>query len=333
MMWDWLVSVLAQGATIVLYEGSPAHPDLDVLWRAAERWRFTFFGTSARFLHTLQDQRARPGDRHDLSALKTLGSTGSPLAPSAFAWVYDAVKADLHLASLSGGTDIVSCFMLGVPTLPVYAGQIQRPALGVDLAVFDEQGRETTGAGELVCRTPLPSMPLRLWNDPDGERYRATYVEPFPGVWRHGDRIERTPEGGVVVYGRSDATLNPGGVRIGTAEIYRPLEALPEVVEAAAVGKRVEGDETVWLLVVLRDGERLDAALEGRIRSAIRKGASPRHVPRRILAVPALPRTRSGKAMEIAVGRLVNGLEVPNRAVAANPEALDRIEEMLATEE
>ena len=331
MMWNWLVSALAQAATIVLYEGSPAFPDLEVLWYAAERHSTSFFGTSARYLHSLQSRNVRPGEVADLAALRTIGSTGSPLAPSAFEYVYRHIKADVHLASLSGGTDIVSCFMLGVPTLPVYAGQIQRPGLGVDLAVFDDNGREVEGGpGELVCRTPLPSMPLGFWNDADTVRYRDAYFAHFPGVWRHGDRIERTAEGGIVVYGRSDATLNPGGVRIGTAEIYRPLEALAEVVEAAAVGKKIAGDEAVWLFVVLRDGELLDADLVGRIRQAIREGASPRHVPQRVIQVAALPRTRSGKAMEIAIARLVNGLEVPNREVMANPEALDEIERRVA---
>jgi acetoacetyl-CoA synthetase len=327
MMWNWLVSALAQAATIVLYEGSPAFPDNLVLWRAAERHGITFFGTSARYLHSLQGRDVHPGEVADLAALRTIGSTGSPLAPSAFEYVYRHIKADVHLASLSGGTDIVSCSMLGVPTLPVYAGQIQRPGLGVDLAVFDDAGDEVEGgAGELVCRSPLPSMPLSFWNDPDKERYRDAYFAHFPGVWRHGDRIERTDEGGIVVYGRSDATLNPGGVRIGTAEIYRPLEALAEVVEAAAVGKKIAGDEEVWLFVVLREGELLAADLVARIRQVIRAGASPRHAPRRVIQVPDLPRTRSGKAMEIAIAQLVNGMKVPNREVMANPEALDEIE-------
>ncbi len=330
MMWNWLVSVLAQGATVVLYEGSPSHPDLGALWRLAERLGVTFFGTSARFLHTLQAHGMRPGDDVDLSALRTVASTGSPLSPAGFAYVYRSIKSDVHLASISGGTDIVSCFMLGVPTLPVYAGQIQRPGLGVDLAVLDEQGNDVVGEpGELVCRKPLPSMPLRFLDDPEGVRYRDAYFGVYPGLWRHGDLVMRTAEGGVVALGRSDATLNPGGVRIGTAEIYRPLERIPEVVEAAAVARRQEGDEQVWLLVVLHEGVNLDDELVARIRAAIRAGASPRHVPGRVLQVSQLPRTRSGKAMELAVARLVNGLEVPNASVMANPEALDAIREVL----
>ncbi len=334
MMWNWLASALAQAATVVLYDGSPAHPDLGALWRLAERLGITLFGTSARFIHTLQGQGVRPGRSVDLRALRTVASTGSPLSPSGFEYVYQHVKRDVHLASISGGTDIVSCFMLGVPTLPVYAGQIQRPGLGVDLSVFDEGGREVRDVpGELVCRQPLPSMPLRFLNDPDFERYRDAYFARFPGVWRHGDRVERTPEGGIVAHGRSDATLNPGGVRIGTAELYRPLEHVPEVIEAAAAGRRsAAGDEEIWLLVVLRPGAQLDGALEVAIRSAIREGASPRHVPRRIVQVPQLPRTRSGKSMEMAVARLVNGLEVPNAAVVANPEALEGIRQALDAE-
>jgi acetoacetyl-CoA synthetase len=331
MMWNWLVSALAQTATVVLYDGSPGHPDLGALWRVAERLGVTFFGTSARFIHTLQAQGARPSEGADLHALRTVASTGSPLSPSGFAYVYRHVKQDLHLASISGGTDIVSCFMLGVPTLPVYAGQIQRPGLGVDLAVLDEDGREVAGApGELVCRQPLPSMPLRFLDDPGFERYREAYFSVYPGVWRHGDLVERTAEGGIVAYGRSDATLNPGGVRIGTAEVYRPLERVPEVVEAAAVGRRRGGDEEIWLLVVLQEGASLGEPLERRIRAAIREGASPRHVPRRILQVAELPRTRSGKSMEMAVARLVNGLDVPNASVVANPGSLAAIASVLA---
>ena len=330
MMWNWLVSALAQGATVVLYDGSPVWPDDLALFRVLERERVTFFGTGARYLHGLEAAGVRPGEAVDLAALRTIASTGSPLAPSGFRYVHDHVKADVHLASISGGTDIVGCFMLGVPTLPVYDGQIQRPGLGVDLAVYDDEGREVaSGPGELVCRSPLPSMPLGFWGD-DGTRYRAAYFERFPGVWWHGDLIERTPEGGVIVYGRSDATLNPGGVRIGTAEIYRPLESVSEVVEACAVGRRTGTDEEVWLLLVLREGIVLDDALGERVRSAIRRRASPRHVPRRVLQVRELPRTRSGKPMEIAVRTIVNGGTVANREVMANPEVCDEIAQLLA---
>ncbi len=332
MMWNWLVSALVQGATLVLYEGSPAVPDALAAWRLVEGERVTLFGTGARYLHGLAAAGVEPGAAADLSALRTVASTGSPLAPSGFAFVYERVKADVHLASISGGTDIVGCFALGVPTLPVFDGQLQRPGLGVDLAVFDERGRPLPAGvqGELVCRAALPSMPLGFWGDERGERYRAAYFERFPGVWHHGDLIERTAEGGVIVHGRSDATLNPAGVRIGTAEVYRPLEDVPEVVEACAVGKRREDGEEVWLLLVLRDGSTLDAELEARIRQTIRRAASPRHVPARVLQVPALPHTRSGKPMELAVRRLVNGDDVPNRAVMANPEACDAVLEAIA---
>lgn len=325
MMWNWLVSVLAQGAAIVLYDGSPSHPDLGALWRLADRLQVTHFGTSARFIHSCKAGGLKPQGAADFAALRCVLSTGSPLSPAGFEWVYESVKSDLHLASISGGTDIVSCFMGGDPTAPVYAGQVQVPGLGVDLAVYGEDGEETTGPGELVCRKPLPSMPLTFWNDPDYRRYKAAYLEDYPGVWRHGDLIARAPEGGIVVYGRSDATLNPGGVRIGTAELYRPLETLPEVADALAVGKREGGDEVIWLFVVLQPGVTLDTALEQKIKGAIRTASSPRHVPRRIYQVSQLPRTRSGKTMEIAVSRLVNAQGVPNRQVMENPEALDEI--------
>jgi acetoacetyl-CoA synthetase len=334
MMWNWLVSSLACGAAVVLYDGSPVHPHELALFEVAERHRVTLFGTSARYLHGLAAADARPGERCDLSALRTITSTGSPLSPSGFRYVYERVKEDVHLASISGGTDIVGCFMLGVPTLPVYAGEIQRPGLGVDLAAFDDDGRPVTGRpGELVCRQPLPSMPLRLLGDEGFARYRSAYLSTYPGVWRHGDLIEFTAHGGIVVHGRSDATLNPGGVRIGTAEVYRALEAVPEVVEAAAVGRKVgpelaggvASDEEVWLLVVLRPGVELTGELEARVKRAVREGASPRHVPRVVLQVSGLPRTRSGKPMEIAVAKLVNGQPVENAEVVANPEVLEEI--------
>jgi acetoacetyl-CoA synthetase len=333
MMWNWLVSALAQGATVVLVDGSPAVDPL-ALWRLAERERLTFLGVGARFLHAQQAAGVRPDGAVDLGALRTLASTGSPLAPSAFAYVHESVKADVHLASISGGTDIVGCFMLGVPTLPVHDGQIQRPGLAVDVAVFDDAGGElTSGAGELVCRSPLPSMPLGFWGDVDGSRYRATYFERFPGVWWHGDRIERTPQGGIVVFGRSDATLNPGGVRIGTAEIYRPLEEITEVLEACAVGRRVGDDEEVWLLVVLREGARVDEALVASIRDAVRRHTSPRHVPRRVLQVRELPRTRSGKPMELVSRAVVNGDAVVNREAMDNPHVIDEIAAAVAAVE
>jgi acetoacetyl-CoA synthetase len=326
MMWNWLVSALAQGATVVLYDGAPTWPDGLALWRLLARERVTLFGTGARYLNAMDASGVRPSAAVDLGALRTLASTGSPLAPSGFRFVYEHVKRDVHLASISGGTDIVGCFMLGVPTLPVYDGQIQRPGLGVDLAVFDDAGNElSSGPGELVCRAPLPSMPLGFWGDADGARYRAAYFARYPGVWWHGDLVERTAEGGVVVHGRSDATLNPGGVRIGTAEIYRPLERFGEVREACAVGRRTGDDEEIWLLVVLAEGVELDEALVERIRSAIRHEASPRHVPRRVVRVRDLPRTRSGKPMELAVRAIVNGGVVANREVMDDPGVCDEI--------
>ncbi|MBX3141950.1 MAG: acetoacetate--CoA ligase [Trueperaceae bacterium] len=335
MMWNWLVSALASGATVVLYDGSPAYPDTLATFRLAERLGVTFFGTSARFLQGLAAEGARPGDACDLSALRTVASTGSPLSPRGFEYVYAALKEDVHLASISGGTDIVGCFMLGVPTLPVFAGEIQRPGLGVDLRVLDESGNEVReAAGELVCASALPSMPLRFVGDDDFGRYTAAYFGVYAGLWRHGDLVERTGNGGIVVYGRSDATLNPGGVRIGTAEIYRPLEAIGEVREAVAVAKRTGADgedQEIWLLVVLRAGASLGGGLEARVKQAIREAASPRHVPKRVVDVPELPRTRSGKVMELAVTRLVNGEPIANREVVANPESLDALARRLAS--
>jgi acetoacetyl-CoA synthetase len=329
MMWNWLVSALAQAATIVLYEGSPVHPNVDTLWKLTEKHQLTFFGTSARYLHSLQAANFS-ARQFDVSKLRTIASTGSPLSPSAFEYVYKSIKKDVHLASISGGTDIVSCFMLGVPTLSVYAGQIQGPGLAVDLAAFDDGGNAVKGQpGELVCRQPLPSMPLMFWNDPDYKRYKAAYFDVYPDVWRHGDFIEFTAQDGIIVYGRSDATLNPGGVRIGTAEIYRPLETIPEILESCAVGKKENGDEVIWLFVVLRQSVTLTPELEQRVKSEIRSKASPRHVPKKILQLSQLPRTRSGKSMEIAVSRLINGKDIPNREVIANPEVLVEIENVL----
>ncbi len=333
MMWNWLVSALAQAATIVLYEGSPVHPNRDVLWKLAEKHDVSFFGTSARYLHSLQAENFS-AKNFDLSHLRTVASTGSPLVPSAFNYVYNNIKEDVHLASISGGTDIVSCFMLGVPTLPVYAGHIQAPGLAVDLVAFDENANVVQNnvvqnqAGELVCRQPLPSMPLMFWNDTDYKKYREAYFEHYPNIWRHGDLIEVT-EQGIVVYGRSDATLNPGGVRIGTAEIYRPLEDIAEVLESCAVGKKENSDEVIWLFVVLKYNQVLTEELRERIKAVIRSKASPRHVPKKILQVSQLPKTRSGKAMEIAVSRLINARAIPNREVIANPEALEEIQRLL----
>ncbi len=327
MMWNWLVSGLGAGATLVLYEGNPGHPTMDRLWALAERTRMHVFGTSAKYLAACEKADLHPGRDHDLAALRCICSTGSPLSSELFRWTYQRVKRDLQLASICGGTDIISCFMLGNPLLPVYAGEIQCRGLGMDVHAWDEDGRPVTGTkGELVCCAPFPSQPVCFWNDPDGRKYRAAYFEHYPGreVWRHGDFIEITATGGVVVYGRSDATLNPGGVRIGTAEIYRVVEGLPEIVDSLVVGRDTpDQDVDVCLFVVLRPGVTLDAALEKKIRDAIATGATKRHVPRHIRAVRAIPYTISGKKVELAVRRVLHGQDVPNKDALANPEALE----------
>ncbi len=324
MMWNWLVSSLASEATLVLFDGSPFHPSPAALFEYAESERVTFFGTSAKFIDAVKKADYRPVDHHYLAAVRTIASTGSPLAPESFDFVYDAIKPDVHLASISGGTDIVSCFVLGVPIEPVWRGEIQGPGLGLAVDVFDEDGQPlVSGKGELVCVKTFPAMPLGFWNDPDGTRYRAAYFERFPGVWHHGDFAEWTTHGGMIIHGRSDATLNPGGVRIGTAEIYRQVEQIPEVVEALAIGQDWQGDVRVVLFVRLAGGATLDEDLIRRIQSRIRYGASPRHVPARIVAVADIPRTKSGKIVEIAVRNIVHGRPVRNQEALANPEALD----------
>jgi len=323
MMWNWLVSALATGCTLVLYEGSLNHPDLSTAWRLAEELGVTVFGTSASFVEACMRAGIRPCEIADLSTLRTMLSTGSPLSPDAFRWVYANVNGNLHLASISGGTDIVSCFVLGNPLLPVYAGEIQCAGLGMDVAAFDERGNSVwSQQGELVCRKPFPSMPVRFWNDPDGERYRASYFEIYPGVWRHGDFVEITPRGGIVILGRSDAILMPGGVRIGTAEVYRPIEAIPQVVAGLATTVKREGRDEIVLFVVMRPQDKLDEALRETIQDAIRRSASPRHVPRHVLAVPDLPRTRNGKLAEVVVRRILASEPVTNRESLANPECL-----------
>jgi len=324
MMWNWLVSGLATGCTLVLYEGSPFSPDRDVLWRMAERERITQFGTSPKYLSALQKEAGAPGRHFDLGALRTLLSTGSPLAPEQFDFVYGDIKADLHLASISGGTDIISCFCLGNPWLPVHRGEIQSPGLGMATQVYDDAARPALERqGELVCTAPFPSMPIGFWNDPDGSKYRAAYFERFPGVWCHGDYAVQTAHGGFVILGRSDAVLNPGGVRIGTAEIYRQVEKLEEILESLAVGQEWDNDVRVVLFVRLRPGVTLDAALEKRIRDTIRASTTPRHVPARIVSVPDIPRTISGKIVELAVRNVIHGRPVRNTDALANPQALD----------
>jgi acetoacetyl-CoA synthetase len=324
MMWNWLVSGLASEATLLLFDGSPFHPEPPVLFDYAQADRMTLFGTSAKYIDACKKEGLRPRDTHDLSTVRLMTSTGSPLAAESFDYVYEAIKPDIHLASISGGTDIVSCFVLGDPTSPVWRGEIQAPGLGLAVDVWSEDGRPVRQEkGELVCTKAFPCMPVKFWNDPDGRKYRAAYFERFPGVWHHGDFAEWTKHGGIIIHGRSDATLNPGGVRIGTAEIYAQVEQIPEVIEALAIGQDWDNDVRVVLFVRLRDGVRLDDKLIAAIKSKIRSGASPRHVPARIVQVADIPRTKSGKITELAVRDVVHGREVKNVEALANPEALD----------
>ena len=328
MMWNWLVSGLAAGATLALYDGSPFAPDERVLFDYIDAAGINVFGTSAKFIDAVKKSGLTPRESHDLFSMRMILSTGSPLVPESFDFVYRDIKTDVALCSISGGTDIVSCFVLGSPMLPVWRGEIQAKGLGMAVDVWDEEGKPLAAGqgeaskGELVCTCPFPSMPVGFWNDPDGAKYRGAYFERFPGVWCHGDYAEITSHGGIVIHGRSDATLNPGGVRIGTAEIYAQVEQLPEIQEALAIGQDWQGDVRVVLFVVIKEGAPLDAAMEKRIRDKIRAGASPRHVPAKIVAVADIPRTKSGKITELAVRDIVHGREVKNREALANPEAL-----------
>lgn len=324
MMWNWLVSGLASGATLLLYDGSPFHPDGNVIFDLAEREKMTYFGTSAKFIDSVRKAGLRPIETHDLSSVRTVSSTGSPLSPEGFEFVYDGIKKDVHLASISGGTDIVSCFVLGVPTKPVWSGEIQGPGLGLAVDVWDDNGKPVRQEkGELVCTKAFPAMPIGFWNDPDGAKYHAAYFERFDNVWCHGDFAEWTEHGGMIIHGRSDTTLNPGGVRIGTAEIYNQVEQMPEILEALCIGQTWDDDVRVVLFVRLAEGIVLNDDLEKRIRNKIRTGASPRHVPARIVAVQDIPRTKSGKITELAVRDVVHGRAVKNKEALANPEALD----------
>lgn len=324
MMWNWLVTGLASGATLLLYDGSPFYPDGNALFDFADAEKMTYFGTSATFIDSVRKAGLRPISTHDLSTVRTISSTGSPLSPQDFRFVHEGIKRDVHLASISGGTDIVSCFVLGVPTEPVWQGEIQGPGLGMAMDVWDDEGRPLAGGkGELVCTRAFPCMPIGFWNDADGKKYRAAYFERFDNVWCHGDFAEWTVHGGIVIHGRSDATLNPGGVRIGTAEIYNQVEQMPEIAEAICIGQDFDDDVRVVLFVRLAPGVELDEDLEKRIRAKIRTGASPRHVPARIVAVADIPRTKSGKITELAVRDVVHGRPVKNQEALANPEALD----------
>lgn len=323
MMWNWLLSALASGASLILYDGAPLHPSPAVLWQLAADEEITIFGTSARYLSALEKRGYTPADDFSFPKLRAILSTGSPLAPSSFDFVYRQVKQDVMLASIAGGTDLISCFVLGNPMLPVYRGEIQCIGLGMDVRIFDSAGKEVVGQkGELVCGSAFPSMPIGFWNDPDGSRYRKAYFERYDSVWHHGDFAELTEHGGIVMFGRSDATLNPGGVRIGTAEIYRVMEQLPEIVDSVVVGQVWDDDTRVVLFVQLSNGCELDEAIEQQIRNALRAAASPHHVPARIVAVADIPRTLSGKISERAVSDAVHGRPVANLTALANPDAL-----------
>jgi acetoacetyl-CoA synthetase len=330
MMWHWMVSGLATGSAIVLFDGAPLAPP-PILWTMAADERVSIFGTSSKYLALAQKEGLEPARTHDLGSLRAILSTGSPLAAHSYDYVYDAVKQDVHLASISGGTDIVSCFALGNPAAPVWRGELQTRGLGMAVEVFDDGGRAVRQQeGELVCTRPFPSMPVSFWDDADGAKYRAAYFEVYPGVWRHGDWARLTEHDGLVILGRSDATLNPGGVRIGTAEIYRQVEQLPEVIESLVVGQDWEGDVRIVLFVKLRPGAVLDEPLCERLRRRIRDYASPHHVPRKILQVADIPRTISGKITELAVRDVIHGRPVKNVDALANPAALDLYRDLAA---
>ena len=324
MMWNWLVSGLALGATLVLYDGSPFHPGPERLIDLIDAENISIFGTSAKYLAALEKAGERPGRSHQLSRLKAILSTGSPLSHESFEYVYREIKAELCLSSISGGTDIVSCFALGNPVLPVWRGELQCKGLGMDVQVWNEAGQAVIGEkGELVCARHFPSMPVGFWNDADGRKFHAAYFETFPGVWAHGDYAEETVHGGLVIHGRSDAVLNPGGVRIGTAEIYRQVEKVEEVLESIAIGQDWDDDVRVVLFVRLREGVALSDELQARIRQVIRANTTPRHVPAKIIAVADIPRTISGKIVELAVRNVVHGKPVKNTDALANPQALE----------
>ncbi len=326
MMWNWLISGLASGVTLLLYDGSPFYPDGNVLWEFTSKHKAVLFGTSAKYIDALKVNGLNPGRDYDLSSLKVVSSTGSPLVHESFDFVYSHIKKDLHLASISGGTDLVSCFVLGNPISPVYRGEIQGPGLGMAVDVFDDDGKPIpagAGSGELVCTKPFPCMPVMFWNDEGNEKYKAAYFERFDNIWCHGDWIERTRHNGLIIHGRSDATLNPGGVRIGTAEIYRQVEQIPEVVESIAVGQDWEGDVRIILFVRLKPDIQLDDVLAEKLKKQIRSGASPRHVPAKIIQITDIPRTKSGKITELAVRDVIHGRKIKNIEALANPEALD----------
>ncbi len=325
MMWNWLVSSLAVGATVVLYEGSPFYPNGEALFDYIDEVGVTVFGTSAKYIAALEKEGVKPASSHQLKPLRTILSTGSPLLPESFDYVYRDIKRDLCLSSISGGTDIISCFALGNPMSPVYRGELQTRGLGMDVHVFNEKGEEVVGEkGELVCTSSFPSMPIYFWNDPDGKKYHESYFHVYPNIWRHGDYVELTERGGMIFYGRSDAVLNPGGVRIGTSELYAQVEQLEEIAESVAVGQEWQGDERVVLFVKLRQGIVLDEVLRKKICSHIRANLTPRHVPAKIIAIKDIPRTVSGKITELAIKNIIHGRPVKNTDALANPEALEQ---------
>jgi acetoacetyl-CoA synthetase len=324
MMWNWLVSSLSIGATLVLYDGNPFHPSPDVLWRMAQDEKITVFGTSAGYIAALQNSGLEPGKIYDLNSLRAVLSTGSPLSDEGFEFIYDAVKSDLLLASIAGGTDINGCFALGNPMGPVYAGELQCRGLAMNVKAFDDDGRSTIKQeAELVCTDPFPSMPIYFWDDPDGKKYHSAYFDVYPNVWRHGDYIVITERGGIIMFGRSDATLNPGGVRIGTAEIYRQIDQIDEVADSVVVGQNWNNDVRVILFVKMAEGVELTEAIKHKIKTTIRTNASPRHVPAKIIPVADIPYTLNMKKVEIAVKKTIQNQPVLNKDALINPEVLD----------
>jgi acetoacetyl-CoA synthetase len=331
MMWNWMLTSLAVGATIILFDGSPSYPETGSIWQLVQDRRVSIFGLSASYINFLQAQGIRPGEKYDLSALREISQTGSALSPEGFAYVYRAIKADLHFNSIAGGTDINGCFFAGNPISPVYGGELQGPALAMKVKAYDERGQAVVDSqGELVCEAPAPSMPLYFWDDPTGEKYRAAYFDVFPHVWRHGDYITiHSDTGGVTFYGRSDAILKPSGVRIGPAEIYNQMEKLEEIADSLAIGQQWHGEQRIVLFVKLATGFTLTDLLQEKINRTLRENASPRHVPALIVSVPDIPYTLNMKKVESAVTNIVNGRSVTNRDALINPESLDYYEQIL----
>lgn len=331
MMWNWLISALAVGSRVVLFDGNPGYPDLGTMWQLVDDEKITFFGTSATYINLLKSQGFKPKEKYDLSSLKSIGQTGSPLSAEGFQFVYEHIKRDVHFNSLSGGTDINGCFVIGSPILPVYAGELQSPALGMKVKAYDEKGNPIYDAqGELVCEAPAPSMPLYFWNDPDMKKYKEAYFSVYPNVWRHGDYVVfHSDTRGVTFYGRSDSVLKPSGVRIGTAEIYNIVEKFPEIADSIAVGQNWEGDQRIILFVKLASQVKLTDELKNRIKTALRDKASPRHVPALIIDVPDIPYTFNMKKVESAVTNIINGRPVTNRDALVNPESLDYFEKLV----